>query len=416
MRFEELPEETFLAVPIAHLEKSSLLWRSHALPADFDVAPYAFVVASDVAKTQIFAHAERYGGAGLAGNNGGVRCLTKGPVQVKGVGRTNLAGRSTDYWHKEGSLSLQDCVREAIWSEVIDSATPHGSASALGIIDAQCTFEGEISDAGRKTQVPRGLFLRVPVARVAHFMRSPYADSQDEGSRPSFDVRRTAAACSKLFGRAEERQQILQQLVSRIAQQQASMWALKLFHGSLIPSNIGIGGQLLDFGTTTALASYAKAVITPGGDDFWAQDRQVLTALEDLTYYIERFCDGRAPIFPGERQVAIVRDYLMRLAEFRGQCVARLFGFTWNQIASIPIELLNELWVGFYAYVGNFQAKAYRYYGLSGHAMYLPSGASDVNFVVRVCAASCDLEVCIASLVVANSLSPTRVMGSGLAF
>lgn len=78
---------------------------------------------------------EMYGGAGLGANAGGVRCANVGDVQIKGIGLSCLAGNGTDKWHRHGAMSLQDAVKEAIFSELFHVAAPLGAVRALGVHD-----------------------------------------------------------------------------------------------------------------------------------------------------------------------------------------------------------------------------------------------------------------------------------------
>jgi hypothetical protein len=87
-----------------------------------------------IATDQKYAVADRYGGAGIGRNGGSGRNALVNGFLVKGVGRTPLVGQSTPLSHASGGAYLEECVREAIFSEVVSHDFPYGAVPALGIL------------------------------------------------------------------------------------------------------------------------------------------------------------------------------------------------------------------------------------------------------------------------------------------
>jgi hypothetical protein len=130
------------------------------------------------------AHLELYGGAGLGANAGGVRAANistpLGTVQVKGTGTSILAGYTTAKWHKHGAMSLQDAIKEAVWSNVMDAALPYGAVKPIAVLDVGTRYATEIGVDKLPGSAPQALFVRETSVRVAHFMRSSFLNVAPE--------------------------------------------------------------------------------------------------------------------------------------------------------------------------------------------------------------------------------------------
>jgi hypothetical protein len=69
-------------------------------------------------KTKIL-HADRYGSStGRTPHGGSGRVATIGAFQAKGIGMTPLVGPGGDQGHSNGCCSIEEAIREAIYSEV----------------------------------------------------------------------------------------------------------------------------------------------------------------------------------------------------------------------------------------------------------------------------------------------------------
>jgi hypothetical protein len=146
-------------------------------------------------ETPLSAFAERYGGAGLGPNGGGVRCLDIDGVQYKGIGANLLAGSTTDRWHRHGALSAQDAVREVIWGELFDRALPYGAVRALALTATGTQFAVEVGEAKAPGWASRAIVAREPVVRPAHFMRSIFFEPGADARLLPPDAQRTREAC-----------------------------------------------------------------------------------------------------------------------------------------------------------------------------------------------------------------------------
>ncbi|WP_338483271.1 hypothetical protein VRB67_13985 [Pseudomonas trivialis] len=116
--------------------------------------------------------AERYGGDGILNNGGGGRCGFDGIFHLKGLGTNQLVGaRPRDAYgnsHGNGFLSLDVAIYESIWGEIINVALPYGATRAAAVIDLDEDFEEP------DQTLPRGLLVRMPAVRPAHFIRAVY--------------------------------------------------------------------------------------------------------------------------------------------------------------------------------------------------------------------------------------------------
>ncbi|WP_155290731.1 hypothetical protein [Pseudomonas chlororaphis] len=138
---------------------------------------YSYVTASKSCKENSQADkktffAERYGGDGILTNGGGGRCGFDGDFQLKGIGPNQLVGvRQPDTYgnsHGNGFLSLNIAIYESIWAEIINIALPYGAVRTVAIIDLETDFEEPDQTH------PRGLLVRIPAVRPAHFIRAIY--------------------------------------------------------------------------------------------------------------------------------------------------------------------------------------------------------------------------------------------------
>jgi hypothetical protein len=217
-------------------------------------------------------HADRYGSStGRTFHGGSGRVATIGCYQAKGIGVTPLVGVGGDAEHATGWCSVEEGIREAIFSEVAAAEFPHGAVPVVAILD---------SGLG----VGRGIVVRPAVLRLAHAERAPlfmrsvtgYANSQLD------DVRRTR----DVFQRWSPD---LSGLVSRIAEQVAFGQVHRLFSGGYFSSNLSVDGALLDFGGMRALPNWVNArnldVVAGFGDEMKIVDKLI----ESLGFYFRKY-------------------------------------------------------------------------------------------------------------------------------
>lgn len=124
---------------------------------------------------------ERYGGRGIGGHGGGVRCGLCGDLQIKDIGANPLAapGAPLDYNH--GGMSLFECIQEALWGEIFTIALPCSAVRIHAVIgtNTQCWWvkrrwgaEALKERYGPDALLPRGPVVRDAALRPAHFLRA----------------------------------------------------------------------------------------------------------------------------------------------------------------------------------------------------------------------------------------------------
>ena len=249
--------------------------------------------------------AERYGGAGLGPNGGGVRCANIDGVQIKGIGANLLAGCTTDRWHRHGALSTQDAVRELIWGEILHHALPYGAARGLALASTGTRYAVEIGAGKAPGWAPRALLARECVLRPAHFMRSIFYEPSEAARHLASDTLRTreawaaahdcllvaldAACWTRTRPMEPDLGDCWLEVWRRAAAQLAAARTKRFMHGSLTPSNFSVDGRWLDFGTTTALGDNGRALVAPGGVDMWRQEVPIHEAMNDLAFYAHKY-------------------------------------------------------------------------------------------------------------------------------
>ncbi|WP_277588994.1 hypothetical protein [Pseudomonas chlororaphis] len=222
---------------------------------------YSYVIANNSCKDNSQADkkiffAERYGGDGILTNGGGGRCGFDGDFQLKGIGPNQLVGvRQPDAYgnsHGNGFLSLNTAIYESIWAEIINIALPYGAVRTVAIIDSETDFEEPDQTH------PRGLLVRMPAVRPAHFIRAIYFKEKKLGIL-SEDAKRVSAAVQKLAYFLPQKENIQEtislderlasgmiELAVRYARQFAAARAKRIFHQSISASNVTLDGAWMD--------------------------------------------------------------------------------------------------------------------------------------------------------------------------
>lgn len=259
---------------LENLERSRLLWlnrrvmrRDPQFTASMTEHDYAQHLLRSCARGSLApdeAIADRYGGSGIGRNGGSGRAAFVNGYHVKGVGRTALVSALTDEAHASGGAYLEEVVREAIFSELVDSEFPHGAVPVLAIID---TGQVQIwqTEKGPKPE-RRCLLVRPGFIRPAHFMRAAeyISSNPKEGALDATRVALTCHAALRVLG-DDRLTEGWQQFWLRWAEQLAYGYVHRLNHGAHTESNIALDGRLLDFGAMTALPSWARIGVIQGG-------------------------------------------------------------------------------------------------------------------------------------------------------
>ena len=199
-----LPESSFVDFSLYKLQGGKLLWKSTDFDEDLvDSVNYCMQVHPDEKiqldqSQSLTVKGERYGGAGLGSNGGGVRCGNVGNLQIKGCGRNSLAGGTTDFFHNYGGASLKECLLEAIWGEVLSHALPFKGVRSAAVIGTGSTVPRKFPSRFETINEPRALVIRQTVIRPAHFMRAVFFRGKFGAINNPFDAHRTFEALSVL--------------------------------------------------------------------------------------------------------------------------------------------------------------------------------------------------------------------------
>lgn len=298
-----LPEVCFVRFEAAKLAKPTVLWSANDTSAD-DLASccYSNTVTGEQnlsleSESTLFI-GDRYGGAGNRGNAGGVRCGTKGALQVKGIGQNVLVGATTDHWHSYGGATLAEALRETIWASIF-SHTLNGSVAVRGIILTGSTLPKRNGELGERT--PRALIIREAPLRLGHFFGAPLsALPKSVASMLATDQQRTKAALERLHlslisvtsSKSDSTlmfPDLLLELFRRFGRQLADAWVKKLIHGAVSESNITVDGRLLDFGMSSSVPDHAKYILARGMPNSANQGSILEGAAGDLIFYVNKY-------------------------------------------------------------------------------------------------------------------------------
>jgi len=285
-----------LVLPSSRRESSALMGRTSisalaaiSAPAQTDVPSSTSPrkAASNGALTGI---ADRYGGTGIGRNGGSGRNALVDGFLVKGIGRTPLVSASTPLSHASGGAYLEECVREAIFAEVVGHDFPYGAVPTLGILDTglvQAWPEG--IEPGIE---PRTLLVRPPFARPAHFERALGFDSglPFEGERDHQRVKAVFAAAVSAVGK-DGLLHCFDQFWTRWAHQLAYGFVHRLSHGNNTSSNISLDGRLVDFGAASTVPSWQNCATSYHFDSFVNRMTCIVMSMRSLYYYVGRHLD-----------------------------------------------------------------------------------------------------------------------------
>ncbi|RTL34991.1 MAG: hypothetical protein EKK53_25210 [Burkholderiales bacterium] len=266
------------------------LGHDHAAYGRHLLAHCAFLIADHPSHADTQATADRYGGAGIGRNGGSGRNVCIHGYLVKGVGRTPLVSASTPESHASGGAYLEECVRETIFSEIVDREFPGGALPTLAIIDTGLTQIWETAEGPKPER--RTLLVRPAFLRPAHFERAVtfLSDRPLEGS---FDHQRVVAmfrgACEAWTPAGLRR--MFDRLWFRWAHQLAYAFVHRLPHGSNTSSNIAFDGRLADFGAMSAVPSWSTVATALMPDPFVRRFDAVARSMASLCYYFGRHLD-----------------------------------------------------------------------------------------------------------------------------
>jgi hypothetical protein len=223
-------------------------------------------------------YAERYGGGGIMSHGGGARAALFDRFQIKGCGPNPLLGKTKDFSHKHGSMTLEEAIRETIFSELAHHALPFGGSRVFAILTTRSPAWHYIAHEDRVMGVPRALIVRESKARPANFLR---AASFKPRAGILSDAERVRAAMSALMenlpeapgsealAAEEDFPRRFKQMVCNAAEQSAAAKVKRIFHGSITPSNVLLNGGWVDFGTASVVPGYDQFITTDHQPAYW---------------------------------------------------------------------------------------------------------------------------------------------------
>lgn len=234
--------------------------------------------------------ADRYGGSGIGHNGGSGRAAFIHEYHVKGIGRTPLVSVLTDRLHGSGGAYLEECVREAIFSELAAAEFPGDAVPVLAIIETG-DFQTWTTDHGPKEE-RRCLLVRPAFMRPAHFERATgfITHNPKEGADDASRVACTFEAASKILGK-ESMLAMYHAFWPRWAAQLAYAFAHRLAHGGNTSSNISLDGHLVDFGAMAAMPSWARISTMTGGAPVGLDMTFLVQALQMQSHFWGRYMD-----------------------------------------------------------------------------------------------------------------------------
>jgi hypothetical protein len=354
-----LPSTSLVAFEAFRANQFNPLWIAET-EGNLQVDDYAIALPIKPDGNRVFlsrhrvnCEAERYGGQGLGSNGGGARCGNVGGLQIKGIGANQLAGEGTDYFHSYGGMGLAEGILEAIWGEVLAAALPYGASRTKFIIGLPDFAPVRYPVTGGPKKTRRILTGRNPILRPAHFMRAVGFHSC-AALGMSMDAERTKKAlialpnlnveleaALRVGGSLEATyQQTLTDFLDRLAAQIATARALRIMHGSITESNVGMNGEWLDFTSASALSGYGRIILPRGAPNFLNEEDLIRKGLFDLCFYVNKFVFGGRLVVDAKSLDSFFMSTLR--SNMRRQWV-KLTGMLDADLDAVPAELHDRV-------------------------------------------------------------------------
>lgn len=233
---------------------------------------------------------DRYGGAGIAYNGGSGRSAVVNGFYVKGIGRTPLIGKRTAPSHSSGGAYLAECIKEVVWSSVVQAHFPHGAVPVFAIIDTGEVqhWSGPIAGASSETRclLVRPAFLRpAHIERAALFTGTSIVDGALDASRVrhSFDAIKTSMHVHAWLNH-------LVAWASNWASQLGFAFAHRTVIGGATTSNVDWRGRFVDFGGFATVPSWGRFEPRVGDAPFGTELADLSRALRSL--YLHHIANG----------------------------------------------------------------------------------------------------------------------------
>ncbi|MBC7386898.1 MAG: hypothetical protein H7301_12155 [Cryobacterium sp.] len=285
----QLTPETFVAFEtkaLAHAQTVYVNWKR--LRASGVIIPYDGQTRFREAAAQLYAtaiprpedapgtflekvvtlYSSGYGGLGMDGNFGDGRRGSRGKVSLKGVGVTQMVGK-TDMAHGHGGLFRPDAIIEPTIAAVLDEELTYGTSGILFVFADGRTVKWP---DGRQDGLAE--MLSLDFARPAHTLSNPniHAGSEEQRARDRERLKSMVAHIDEFYPapvgarwKSEpERFGIgLREFIRRIALTYAQLHVRSIYVGADSPSNIMANGGITDFGTASAVDGFTRVTILP---------------------------------------------------------------------------------------------------------------------------------------------------------
>lgn len=255
-------------------------------------------------------YADRYGSTeGTTPHGGSGRSGIAGRFSAKGIGTTPLVGKGAAPGHAHGCASLEECLREAVYSEVIGAEAPHGAVPTIAVLDIGIDFVDPDARIPSQRHSRRGLLIRPCVLRPAHAERAALfrrADGAHEHLNQREDVARTRAIVHTWAqaGLPSDVAVPANTLISRLAQQIAFAQVHRFTGGGVFSSNVSLLGEWLDFGNAHALPDWSHAKVLDHAAGFGAEHVTLRAICQSVAFYLRKYGGQNEPADAIEAKLA----------------------------------------------------------------------------------------------------------------
>jgi hypothetical protein len=232
-------------------------------------------------------YADRYGGDGIGHNGGSGRAVFVNGYHVKGVGKTPLVSALPSEISTAGDCLLAECIREAILSKIVANDFPGSAVPVLAIIDTG--LSAHASPASKALEDRRALVVRPPFLRPAHFERATgyYSDNEHVGVRDQLRVRHVFSTYL-----SEQSPDFMRRMFEKFSitwsRQQAYGFVNRISAGNCTTSNVAFNGMLVDFGSMSAVPSWANVATSLSHSPYEDIFPSITRRLSNLFYFFKR--------------------------------------------------------------------------------------------------------------------------------
>lgn len=295
--------DNLVAFEVCKIKNAKSLWVNHnALDGDFTaldlIAEFAYVnpksgcfidVPLDKNNKKVL-QAERYGGIGVGGNGGGVRCGNTDVFQLKGTGINPLLGDHDDYNHSTGNYALTEAISEVINSQIYEKILPVGVAKSYGLISTGVSrFKGD--PYGHRLEL--AIMIREVCLRPGHFLPQPFFKPFARYKSILMNDVARVRAVNKALARTFENHNafiiFLGKYLAASANQLAFAKVFRIAHGAYSPSNICFDGRWLDLTNMTMVPTSTNYAAAKDTIPFLAEPQEPLNVVQQVVYNYSKY-------------------------------------------------------------------------------------------------------------------------------